>query len=421
MKLNTGKKALLIAFHFPPIRHSSGIQRTLKFMNYLRECDWEPMILSAHPRAYESTGSDLLKEIPDDIIIERAFALDTARHLAIKGRYLDVMSRPDRYGSWWLGGVWSGLRMIRKHRPDIIWSTSPIPTAQKIGHTLHRLTGIPWVSDLRDPITEPEYPADPKRRARLRTLEDRIVKSASKVVVTTQGTLDMYKQRYPNAPEALWGIISNGYDEQNFLDAEQRLSDRNPVPNRPMTLVHAGILYPEERDPRAFFAALSRLKKNKIISASKLQIILRGTCNDEIFTPMLENLEIEDIVLLEPAIAYEEALLEMLNVDGLLLFQATICNHQVPAKMYEYFRAQKPIFALTDASGNTASILQKEGINTIVSLTNTDEIEQGLQHFLKLMKGNTAPKMTLEQAVPYSRRAGAEQLASIFEDLVYNT
>ena len=39
------RKALLIAYHFPPFAQSSGIQRTLRFAQYLPVFGWEPVIL----------------------------------------------------------------------------------------------------------------------------------------------------------------------------------------------------------------------------------------------------------------------------------------------------------------------------------------------------------------------------------------
>jgi hypothetical protein len=34
------KRALLIAYHYPPARGSSGLQRTLKYSRYLRDSGW---------------------------------------------------------------------------------------------------------------------------------------------------------------------------------------------------------------------------------------------------------------------------------------------------------------------------------------------------------------------------------------------
>ncbi len=58
------KRVLMVAFHFPPLAGSSGIQRTLRFAQHLPALGWQPIVLTAHPRAYEATSDDLTSEIP---------------------------------------------------------------------------------------------------------------------------------------------------------------------------------------------------------------------------------------------------------------------------------------------------------------------------------------------------------------------
>ena len=60
------KRILMIAYHFPPLAGSSGIQRTLRFVQHLPKFGWEPIVLSADPRAYERTSDDLMQEIPEE-------------------------------------------------------------------------------------------------------------------------------------------------------------------------------------------------------------------------------------------------------------------------------------------------------------------------------------------------------------------
>lgn len=409
------KRVLMIAFHYPPLRGSSGIQRTLKFSRYLPEHGWHPVVLSANPRAYASTSDDQMAEIPKDVPVHRAFALDTSRHLAIGGRYFGMLALPDRWVSWWLGAVPGGLRMIRQYRPDVIWSTYPIATAHLIGLTLHRITGIPWVVDMRDPMTDVSYPSNPITRKVYRWIEKQAVTHATKVLCTTPGTIRMYQERFPDIPASRFFVIENGYDEENFQAAESSV-DASTEGKRPFTLVHSGVIYPSERDPRPFFEAVSELLQSGRIAPGSLQVILRATGHDGYLKDLIAQQSIESIVVLAPPVPYREALAEMLSADGLLILQAANCNHQIPAKLYEYLRARRPILALTDPDGDTANKLRAAGVSTIARLDSKSDIMRGLAHFLDAVTSGLADIPTIEGARSNSRRARSKELSAALDE-----
>src|SRR5262249_42713536 len=123
------KQILYVAYHFPPQSGSSGLLRSLKYCRYLPETGWQPTVLSVNPIAYERTEQSLLREIPSEVSVIRAFALDTRRHLSIKGRYVKWMGLPDRWASWCLSAVPAGLFTIYRKRVEIIFTTFPIATA----------------------------------------------------------------------------------------------------------------------------------------------------------------------------------------------------------------------------------------------------------------------------------------------------
>ena len=409
------RRALLIAYHYPPVKVSSGIQRTLKFSQYLSDFGWRSTVLVPHPRVYPLTSDDQLGEIPADVDVVRGFALDTSRHLALRGSYPQSLALPDRWVSWWLGGVWAGLWAIRRQRPALIWSTYPIATAHLIGLTLQRLTGLPWIADCRDPMTEDDFPVNPQQRRAYRRLERKMVRRASRVVFTTPGTLRLYAERYPELPAQRWRLIANGFDEENFRQVERRSEQEKFPKNKKIKLIHSGLLYPQERDPRAFFSALGRLKSRALISATDLEVVLRASGHEDYHRQHIVANGIEDIVTLAPNIAYQAALLEMLDSDGLLLFQAANCNLQIPAKAYEYLRARRPILALTDLAGDTAGLLREAGIDSILPLDDAERIETGLERFLGQLRAGTAPLADAEYSARYSRYAATEELAALFE------
>ena len=162
------KRVLMIAYHFPPMSGSSGIQRTLGFARHLLDAGWQPIVLTATPGAYEAVNSSHVRALPPEVIVKRAVAFDAGRHFAFLGRYPAFLARPDRWASWWLGAVPAGLMLARTLRPVAIWSTYPIATAHLIGATLSRLTALPWIADFRDPMAQDGYPEDPQTWAAFR-------------------------------------------------------------------------------------------------------------------------------------------------------------------------------------------------------------------------------------------------------------
>lgn len=411
------KKLLMVAFHYPPMGASSGLQRTLKFSQYLLGQGWHPIVLTAHRRAYRTARDDQLAEIPAAATVVRAFALDAAVHLAIKHRYPSVLALPDRWSTWWLPAVLSGLRLVRRHRPAALWSTYPIASAHLIAHTLQRLTGLPWIADFRDSMTQEDYPREPWQFHAYRWLERATIARCTRAVFTTPGTQRMYAERYPDLPADRWAVIPNGYDEQNFRRAEGSVPS-HARSGGPRTLVHSGVLYPHERDPTSFFDAVASLKRGGTLSADRLQVVLRASTFEERHQSAIDSRGIGDIVRLEPGLPYEEALCEMLSSDALLLFQAANCNHQIPAKVYEYMRARRPILALTDSGGDTAALLRRSGVDTIFPIDDQSAIADGLSGFLDQLDEGSAPIATDTMIANCSRESRTVELANLLAEIV---
>ena len=409
------KKLLMIAYHFPPLAGSSGIQRTLRFVRHLPSFGWEPLVLSVSPRAYERTSDDLSADIPTDTVVNRAFALDTARHLSFRGRYAAAMARPDRWASWKFDGVRQGLRMIEAHRPTAIWSTYPIATAHVIGALLHKKTGLPWIADFRDPMAQEDYPVDPVTRRQFMAIESEAIARASFSLMTTPGAASMYRRRYPASAERI-RILENGYDEESFVDAELAVAT-NPSPLNPgqFTFLHSGIIYPSERDPTQLIVALGRLKRQFPESAGRIRFRFRAAVHDGLLNDLARAHGVESAIETLPPIPYREALAEMLRADGLLVMQAANCNDQVPAKIYEYLRARKPVLSLTDPAGDTATVLRNAGCAEIADIANSDQIQAALTPYLAGRPTIALPSDEIVMAA--SRRQRTAQLAALLNSL----
>lgn len=367
------KRVLMIAYHFPPLAGSSGIQRTLRFVQQLPALGWQPIVLGADPRAFERTATDLDAEVPADIAVHRAFALDTARHLSLGGRYIGALARPDRWMTWQYDAVRLGMKLIREHRPQAIWSTYPIATAHLIGAKLQARSGLPWIADFRDPMAQEGYPADPKVWQSFHRIETLAFAQARICAFTTRSALATYRQRFP-AASAEARLLENGFDESTFASAEAALVDRRPLNPGFVTLLHSGIVYPSERDPTQLIEALALLQRDQPARAARLRVRFRASSHDALLQSLAGKHGVTGMVELLPPIGYAAALEEMLRADGLLVLQASNCNEQVPAKAYEYLRAGRPIVALTDSAGDTWSVLRDAGIERLAPLDDAPAI-----------------------------------------------
>lgn len=407
------KRLLLIASHYPPVLGSSGVHRSLKFSRYLLDHDWQASVLTMHQRAHQKINPQQLNDIPAQVRVIRAFALDSARHLAWKGRYLLWSALPDRWVSWILGGVWSGLKEIRQQNIQAIFSTFPLASGHYIAYFLHRLTGLPWIADFRDPMTGPNYPSIASRRAFYLWIERKAAKHASRLIFTTPGALKLHQQRYPDAADRMC-LIGNGYDDEDF----KTLPDaRGHQPGSRWVLLHSGLMYQQERDPRAFFAALSLLQRQQRLPKEGLTIRLRGAESEDYFRQLTREQGIEALVEFEPSIGYQQALAEMMQVDGLLLFQGSVCNNQIPAKVYEYLRCGQPVLALTDPVGDTASVLKDCQIDSIAPMDDAEAVANALARFLEQLRDQSWPKPARAQVQKYSRRSASAQLAQLLDSV----
>lgn len=407
------RAVLLIAFHFPPYSGSSSVHRTVNFSRYLPEAGWRPLVLTVRPGAYPRSARDVAWTPLRDLLVRRAPVLDAARHLSLGGRYLRWTALPDRWASWCVSGIPSALRLIQEYEPRVIWSTFPVASAHVLGLVVSRLSGLPWIADFRDSMTEDEYPPDPVTRRVHRMIERATVRRCRAAVFTTPGARRMYAERYPDLPSDRWAVIENGFDELSMRRAEREFTPREA--GGPVVLVHSGRLYRSERDPTALFEALGRLHGEGHVSSEHLRLVFLASGDEDYYRDLARRTGAEPLVEFAPPVPYVESLREVLRADGLLVMQASNCSHQVPAKVYEYIRAGRPVLALTNPEGDTATVLRGAGIETIVPLDSAARIAEALPAFLEAVRRGSAPVVERTLVDRYSRSHRTKELAALLD------
>jgi glycosyltransferase involved in cell wall biosynthesis len=153
--------------------------------------------------------------------------------------------------------------------------------------------------------------------------------------------------------------IPNGYDPEVF-DA----LTRRPDPEGRWTLVHPGQLY-AGRSPLPLLDALRGLQADWPAGRPLPRLRLLGSghaltadLNDEARRRGLD----ERVVSVEEHVPYRDSLRAMVDADVLLLLDSPGRRIGVPAKLYEYLGAGRPILALGEPDGDSAWVLRTSGV-----------------------------------------------------------
>ena len=157
-------KVLVIAYYFPPMG-MSGVQRTLKFVKYMKKYNWEPTVVTTENVGYFAHDKTLLEEIENENIrIIRTSGNDPnsllSRYGTIKvpgeltrklfNRISQTMFIPDNKISWSKSAYNTVSKLLDKESFDVIFVTAPPFSAFNIATKLKKNFSIPVLADYRD-------------------------------------------------------------------------------------------------------------------------------------------------------------------------------------------------------------------------------------------------------------------------------
>lgn len=353
-------RVLMVAFHFPPAG-GSGTQRSLKFARYLPEFRWDVEVLTVRKAVHEVQDLTLIAEVPRCVAVHTTPCFIPGVQLGIRGWYPEFVGFPDRFANWFPFAVRKGRRLLREKHFDVVYATHPTRTALLIGWALACSGGLPLVCDLRDPWlggTHRQYFSSlwgSRLYFRmLRRLERGVMRRAARIIVNSRQVQDDLAARFPEIHDKLvW--LPNGYDETDF---------RGIVPakvgDRCLTFLHTGEIYSMYRDPRSLLEAFEDLIREGTISTKDVKVRFVGGGDwiaSEEFRVWLRGKAVEELVSIEPPVSHRAAIGQILGADVLLLLQVSpLANGQIPAKVFEYLRAGRPLLTLAPGSSATAQM-----------------------------------------------------------------
>lgn len=398
------KKVLVISYYFPPCGGVS-VLRTLKFIKYLRDFGWEPIVYAPLNAEYESYDENNFKDLPENLTVIRRkifepFSLfkkisgrkknETANPVFVRDRKLSLIDRfsiwvrgnffiPDARMFWIRPSVRFLTKYIKENHIDAILSEGPPHTNTMIACKLAQKTGIPWLMQFQDPWTQVDYYkmfhigkcADKKHHR----LEKICFDTASKTtIVSSHWKHDLESIGAKNVEIVYWG-----YDEQDFPNQKYECDEK-------FSIIHAGLLGYDRR-PDVFLKVLGDLKKENKDFAEDLQINFLGKV-DYCVTEMIKDNNLIDNYY-APGDVIRPTVIEMTMKSHLLLLLLNIAENakgRIPGKLFENLRAERPIICLGPTDGDVANILTETNCGKTFEYNDYDNIKNYIMEKYRLFK-----------------------------------
>ena len=415
---------LIINHMFPPF-NGVGVIRVAKFVRYLPEFDWHPIVMTCRrPEVnQDALDYDMLNALPDDLEIHRVFCpslYEVYRALGgqvkqgsfgLSGNRLSTWIRslfvPDPYVGWYFTGVRKGMQIRQNHPIDLIYTTSPCETAHLIGYTLQAKLRCPWIADFRDPwIKRQHRPRRVGLQDRLeQRLQNRVLQKADRITVAWEGIGRGFEQEIPGIGKKI-EVLTNGYDEADF-------DGIMPCKFDCFTILYTGALY-KAYTPEPIFQALHQLLVNYPEWRGKWEFILLGR-HDAYVQDLILSYGLEKHVKPIYQVPHRACLHYVAGAD-MLIFSVSD-NVWVPSKIFEYLRAGRPILGVVDPEADVVRLANAVQPGICQASRNPDVLASWILEGMRNREGNAAHEKT-EMLRLYERKFLTKRLARIFDGLL---
>lgn len=434
------KKVLVITYYWPP-GGGAGVQRWLKFVKYLREYGWEPVVYTPENGEQPVLDMSLSKDIPSGLQVIKSKIWEPYRiykwfsgkkqNEKINASFLTESKKPglaekisvwirgnffipDARSFWIKPSIRFLLPILKKEQISHIISTGPPHSMHLIAMGLKReLPQLKWLADFRDPWTNIDFYdklmlstfADRKHRR----LEREVLLNSDAVLSigqTMSAELEKIYRQAGGQAASKFHVLPNGYDD---ADLSRGSVEKDPL----FTIAHIGTLV-SDRNPAVLWKVLKKLLKNDPAFSAKLRIKLVG----KVDVRVKEDLERHGLASYVDYVAYlphDEVVLEQQRARVLLL----LVNHTPNAKgiltgkFFEYMASGSPILAIGPVDGELADILNRTRSGRISGF----EDEAGLEKNILAYYHHPVSEAIETEVKKFSRRALTARLAELLSQL----
>lgn len=412
------KKVLVISYYWPP-SGGIGVLRTLKFVKYLRNYGWEPILVVPSNATYPYLDENNYKDVPENLEVLKCPIMEPfGLFKKLSGRKKnEPLNNPievndkkqnwvDKIGIWIRGNffipdaraLWIRptvkriLSYLEDHKVDAIFTDGPPHTNTRIGYLVAQKTGLPWLADFQDPWTQVDYLQKFKLTKyawkRHRKMEQLVFERANKITAANPGCAKQLESIGAKNISSLY----YGYDEDDFKNIVKH-------PNKKFTITHAGLLG-ADRSPDNLFKILKQLSQEFPDFGAHLEICLMGQVDISVIQSIKSH-GLAHILNLKGTVSRLEVLQEIMDSHILLLCinKAYNASARIPAKVFEYLRTGNPILALGPSKSDITDLLTSVHRLGAIQYENEAEIYRFVKEKYLLFKTDADLNTTISQDI----------------------
>jgi glycosyltransferase involved in cell wall biosynthesis len=431
---------LVLAYHFPPVG-GAGVQRSVKFVRYLPEHDFEPVVVTGPVGSVGDAhlvDATLGKELPPGLEVHRVDGPEPRLRAGWPARAERVLRLRAPWARWWGDRVTAAGRTVED--VDLVFaSMSPFESCAPAAQ-LASLHGVPWVADLRDPWALDEmrvYPSRLHRRLETRHMRSSLA-SAAAVIMNTLEAEKALVAAFPELADRAF-TITNGFDASDFSDVPPPFEDRR------FRIVHTGTLHTafglrqrsagllrralggaiDDVDVLArshvfLLEAVSRLFGQRPELRGHVEVHLAGDMDTADSAAVDANTVVQHGYL-----THDAAVRLMQSADLLFLpMHGLPEGHRariVPGKTYEYLASRRPILAAVP-EGDARDLLLRAGSAFVCGPSDVDGMAGVIGAQVdRWRRGEAAPAPDEQVLAGYERRALTARLAEVLDGVVSGT
>jgi glycosyltransferase involved in cell wall biosynthesis len=364
---------LIISHYFPPLNSIASL-RIFSWANTWKN-DHNVTVLTSKKQIIPSTDIDKSMEGIELIEVDFPFNKKRAFNQRDRGasksgwlisklndfrkkRGISRTSRmPDLRDLW----IIPSIKAVKSRKFDVIISSSGPYASHIIARQLKSRENF-WIADFRDLWVENHIYKGLFPFTLIESIiQKNIIGNADRITTVSNPLKERLEKKYECNKIS---VVENGFDLADYDNIKLPIQLKEKHPKK---IIYTGTLYKDKQRPDPLLKAIQELKSENKFLYEQLQVEFYGS-ECETLVPLINELEIDDIVTIKGFIARDKILQIQVNADVLLFLEFEDNSYKgiTTGKIFEYIMSRTPIWAIGESGSNEA--------DELISTTNSGDI-----------------------------------------------